>query len=150
VRSDQIELFINGGGTSTPVSISAGAWHHIAVSRQAGTVNVYMDGTRVGSYANGGSIPARACLVGVSAHSGGEYVNGYIDDLRLTVGVARYTGSTLTLPTAAFPNTSVTVTPQVGEYTIDTGVYTGEVQIVCLDDDAGTLYNDQIARVFPV
>ena len=36
-----------------------------------------------------------------------------------------------------------------GEYLIDCGGYTGEVQRIVLDDAAGTLYNDIIDRVFP-
>lgn len=37
-----------------------------------------------------------------------------------------------------------------GTYSIDTGAYTDEVQVVCLDDDAGTLQNDLIHRTYPV
>ena len=36
--------------------------------------------------------------------SSGTISSGYIDDVRITTGVARYTGATLTVPTAAFPS----------------------------------------------
>jgi hypothetical protein len=35
--------------------------------------------------------------------SGGSGLNAYLDDIRITKGYARYTGSTLTVPTASFP-----------------------------------------------
>jgi hypothetical protein len=31
-------------------------------------------------------------------------MNGYIDEMRITKGVARYTGATLTVPTNQFPD----------------------------------------------
>ena len=44
--------------------------------------------------------------IGASDYNSGssEYLTGYIDDLRITKGYARYT-ATFTPPTAAFPNT---------------------------------------------
>lgn len=37
-----------------------------------------------------------------------------------------------------------------GEYAIDCGTYTGEVQVIALDDSGGTLENDRILRAYPV
>jgi hypothetical protein len=34
-----------------------------------------------------------------------SYFNGYIDDLRITKGYARYSGTTYTMPTTAFSDT---------------------------------------------
>ncbi len=147
VRSNLIELFINGAETSVSATISSGAWHHIAWSRASGSVGVYLDGALAGTVSNGGSIPAGNVLVGVSAHSGGEYINGYIDEVRLTKGVALYT-SAFTPPSRAFPDDATGSTPAAGSYSISTS-HVGEVQVVCLDDAAGTTYNDLIARTTP-
>lgn len=147
VRSNLIELFINGAETSLSASISSGAWHHIAWSRASGSVGVYLDGGLVGTVSNGGSIPAGNVLIGVSAHSSGEYINGYIDEVRLTKGVALYT-SAFTPPPRAFPDTATDLTTAIGSYSISTS-HTGEVQVVFLDDAGGPTYNDKIKRALP-
>lgn len=84
---------------------SANTWYHIAFTRSNGTVRAFVDGTQVGSslsntnnyYPNGG------VYVGVSAPPD-RYANGYIDDLRITKGYARYT-TTFTPPTKALSDT---------------------------------------------
>ena len=147
VRSNLIELFINGAVTSVSATISSGAWHHIAWSRVSGSVGVYLDGALAGTVSNGGSIPAGNVRVGVSAHNGGEYINGYIDEARLHKGVGIYTAP-FTPPSRAFPDTATDLTTALGSYSISTS-HVGEVQVVCLDDSAGTTYNDLIARTTP-
>lgn len=147
VRSSIIELYINGANNNVSATVTTGAWHHVAWSRSSGTVRVFLDGALAGSYTSSGSIPAGNLLVGVSQHSGGEYLNGYIDELRLTKGVARYTAA-FTPPSAPFPNTASSSTPALGAYSVDTG-HTGEVVLHFLDDSAGTTYNDKILRVMP-
>jgi hypothetical protein len=74
-------------------------WHHIAVSRTGSTINAYIDGTRVFTGTNSVNYASGSLQVGLSAFG---TITGYIDDLRVTK-YARYTGSTLTVPTAAFP-----------------------------------------------
>jgi hypothetical protein len=90
--------------TSTS-TINDGNWHHIAIVREAGSgTRIYIDGTSeaqqpaVYSFDNTGNM-----FVGVRESLGGVALNGYIDDLRITKGVARYT-TTFTPPTAAFPD----------------------------------------------
>ena len=86
-------------------SPSPNTWYHIAFTRSSGTARAFVNGTQVGSslsntnnyYPNGG------VYVGVSAPPD-RYTNGYIDDLRITKGYARYTAN-FTPPTQAFPNT---------------------------------------------
>lgn len=147
VQASVIELYINGANNNVSASIATGTWHHIAWSRQSGIVSVFLDGVLVGSFTSSGSIPAGDLLVGVSQHNASEYLNGYIDELRLTKGVARYT-SAFTPPSAPFPNTSSSSTPALGSYSLDTG-HAGEVVLHFLDDDAGVTYNDKIMRVLP-
>jgi len=83
-------------------SPSANTWYHIAYTRSSGVARAFVNGTQVDAnssntnnyYPNGG------IYVGVAAPPD-RYVNGYIDDLRITKGYARYT-SNFTAPTAAF------------------------------------------------
>lgn len=150
VQAGKIELYINGTNYDATATISEGTWHDIAYSRQEGTMRVHLNTTLVAEYSAPGNIPAKNCLIGVSAHNAGEYLNGYIDELRLTVGVARYTGTTFAAHTSAFPNSASDVTVPLGAYAIDTTSFSGEVQVVCLDDDANPLENDLILRTVPV
>jgi hypothetical protein len=86
-------------------SPSTGQWYHIAVSRDGSNLRVYIDGVQQGSTvteSNNGSSTAR---VGVGVNPDGliQPLNGYIDDLRITKGVARYTAN-FTPPAQAFPD----------------------------------------------
>ena len=96
-------------GTSTITStgtLSGTTWYHIAVVREGTGTNqtkIYIDGTNDGT----GTVSTdftqtNAAYVGAN-RTGGDPMNGYIDDLRITKGVARYT-ATFTRPTAAFPD----------------------------------------------
>jgi hypothetical protein len=82
-------------------SLSATTWTHVAISRSGTTVRLYINGVQDGSatssvnFNNAGSIQ-----VGVVATP--SYLNGYLQDLRITKGYARYT-TNFTAPTAAFP-----------------------------------------------
>ena len=83
-------------------SWSTGVWYHVAWVRNSGTVTVYRDGTSLGSVSDSKTLSdsANGIILGNS-------LNAYIDDLRITVGLARYT-TTFTPPTAALPTQQVT------------------------------------------
>jgi hypothetical protein len=79
-----------------------GAWHHVACTRSSGLVRLFLDGTVVSSSTISGTCTsANPLRVGYNQRDT-VYVNGYIDDLRITKGVARYTAN-FTAPTQAFP-----------------------------------------------
>ena len=91
---------------ATAGSVSANTWYHFAVVRNGGTVTVYINGTS--TYSNSGlstsslvfgTDPATISYGRVN-QSDARYLYGYIDDLRITKGVARYT-TTFTPPTTA-------------------------------------------------
>jgi hypothetical protein len=86
-------------GSSSAV-VTVNTWNHIAVVRSSGTTTIYVNGSSVAS----GSTPGNC--TGTNLAVGGYYntsylLNGYIDDLRITNGVARYT-SNFTPPTTPF------------------------------------------------
>jgi hypothetical protein len=87
-------------------SISTGVWYHIAIVRNGTTTTIYRDGTSVGSATDTTEYTATAAnfYVGGGSNTGfnNYYLNGYIDDLRITKGFARYTAN-FTPPTAPFP-----------------------------------------------
>lgn len=100
-----LDVYCNGQQYSFNKStIAVNTWHHFALVRSAGTVTAYVNGEQFGtSQAMTQDIPQGAMYVGMSQHNGAEYTHGYLDDFRLTKGIARYTAN-FTPPTAAFPN----------------------------------------------
>ena len=85
--------------------LSTGAWNHIALVRNGSSIKLYVNGTSVGSTTFSGNMTngtAANFFIGSRYSSPTNYFNGYIDDLRITKGYARYTAN-FTAPTSAFP-----------------------------------------------
>ena len=140
VVSNGIEVqFGNSGGTACEVtySFATNTWYHIAVVRASNTVTVYINGI---SQTTSNSTQSNAFLDSGNAYIGtydksSYYWTGYMSNLRVTKGVARYTTS-FTPPTTPFPVPieSATVrpvvdpvefTPAVLPYTIDYFIVAG-------------------------
>jgi hypothetical protein len=85
--------------------VTTGQWYHIACVFTGGVGKVYVDGVEKASATATTTLPSPTTFyVGTArAASAQNYLNGFIDDLRITKGVARYTAA-FTPPTAAFPN----------------------------------------------
>jgi hypothetical protein len=106
----QINVYLsdNGAGFSLVVNSSGsaytvGSWVHVAVVRNGNTVTIYSNGTNVGSGSYTGSPAVTTDPLSIGGASNAAFsLNGYIDDLRITKGYARYTAN-FTPPTTAFP-----------------------------------------------
>ena len=98
-------------------------WHHIAVSRSGSTIYAFIDGVLVYSGANTTNYVVGPLAIAAIPTAAGNTMNGYIDDLRITNGVARYT-TTFTPPTSANPDES-TYTTSVSSTTYTTSFTTG-------------------------
>lgn len=88
-------------------ALASGQWQHIAIARTGTTLNAYVDGVRVITGTLATNLTGNAFRIGafIDNSNSGYVLNGYIDELRITKGNDRgYTGSTITVPTAAFPN----------------------------------------------
>jgi hypothetical protein len=102
-----ITHFMQGSGTYntlTSTALSTNTWFHFAWVKNGTTQTMYINGTSVASGTVTGSMNTviRSLKVGYQG-AATNYLNGYIDDLRITKGYARYT-TTFTPPTQAFPN----------------------------------------------
>jgi hypothetical protein len=105
------QIYITTGGVlryylptdvGTSNTFSTTTWTHFAITRASGTLNMYINGTRGYTASYTSAMDAAKIRIGADV-SGGNGLNAYLDDIRITKGYARYTGSTLTVPTAAFP-----------------------------------------------
>jgi hypothetical protein len=82
-------------------------WNHIAMSKSGTTLAAWLNGTRIGTNTVSGSVNNGDQGISIGARSGGgsfPFV-GYIDEVRITTGYARYAPSqtTITVPATAFP-----------------------------------------------
>ncbi|MBJ2162872.1 LamG domain-containing protein [Acidovorax sp. IB03] len=135
----------NSARISATEYIPMDTWTHVAYCRAAGVLTMYVGGVATRSDVKGSDMgSARALRIGRDAGGNADFY-GHLDDIRVTKGVSRYTAN-FTPPAAPhYDRLPADATP-VGSYGITTA-YTGEVQRIVLDDDAGDLYNDLIDRV---
>jgi len=84
----------NIGGYALGGSIGANNWTHIAVARQGSTIRGFINGVLLGTTdSNSGSI-GNSNIIKVGSDSvGAATFQGFMSDVRLTRGVARYTAS---------------------------------------------------------
>jgi hypothetical protein len=96
---------------SGTTSIGYQRWQHIAVVRNSGTTNMYLDGVQVGSsYTDTNNYPAGSIFLGkINDGVTAGYLNGYISNVRTVIGTAVYTGA-FTPPTATLATTQSTGT----------------------------------------
>ena len=95
---------------SAPWTPSTGTWYYLTVTRSGSNLKFFINGTQIGTTQSLSGVtlyPSTANLLvgGELGGSGGSLpgkMNGYIDDLRITNGLARYT-SNFTPPTSALP-----------------------------------------------
>jgi hypothetical protein len=94
-------------GSSTVVSANASVnftlntWQHVALVRNGNSFVLYKDGVSVASLTNSGSINQTTAAILVGGSVGNESFQGYMDEVRITKGIARYTAN-FTPPTEPF------------------------------------------------
>jgi Concanavalin A-like lectin/glucanases superfamily len=97
----------NNGLTATSVGTSYAPhwnqWTHIALVRSGSTISMYVDGTLAGTPTSQTPGSNQFLYIGKSGY--GHEFNGYIDDLRITKGIARYTANFIP-PTQQLPDPS--------------------------------------------
>jgi hypothetical protein len=87
---------------TTGVNVRDDNWHHIAVVRNSSSWVLYVDGTSRATGTWSGAIAALSTppRIGADQNYGRAYT-GYMDDVRITNGIARYTAN-FTPPTTPF------------------------------------------------
>jgi hypothetical protein len=97
---------LSGWDLASAVSIGSGtqnSWHHIAVVREGTNLKTFLNGT-LGTTTSVGTTSLGSATTTYTRLGGGNYANtdftGYMSDVRITKGLARYT-SNFTPPSAA-------------------------------------------------
>jgi hypothetical protein len=104
--NNALNLWKGSGGGGAEVIAPAGTitlntWTHVAWTRSGSSNRLFINGTQVGSTTTDATnYTSTASFIGAS-QSGTLPFAGYIDDLRITKGYARYT-SNFTPPSSAF------------------------------------------------
>ena len=93
---------------SNIVAVPNNVWKWIVFQRRGGTIDCYFHGVLYNVTSslwtpNLMSNTAYDQVIGGQAGTNKSH-NGYIDEVRITKGVARYSGATITVPTSSFPN----------------------------------------------
>lgn len=82
-----------------------GVWHHVAFVRSGTNIYGFFDGTLVATYTIAANrtfgVTGRNFFIGANP-ADPSYYNGYLQQFRVTKGIARYTGS-FTPPSESFP-----------------------------------------------
>ena len=97
-----VRLYVLGAYQITSTTlVTAGAWSHIAVSRASGVTRLFVNGTvQATTYTDANKYLARPMSIG-SSYAGSNKFTGYIDEVRVSRGVSRYT-TTFTPTSSAF------------------------------------------------
>jgi len=106
---NKLQFSYTSSNLTGATSLAATTWYYFAVVRNGsatGNLKIYINGTADATSA--GAVTDnfnQTSIMYVGANRvGGSALNGYIDDLRITKGIARYTAN-FTPPAQAFPNT---------------------------------------------
>jgi Concanavalin A-like lectin/glucanases superfamily len=88
--------------TMASLGYSISTWYHVAITRNGSTIKGFINGTQKCTTTTSATFPTLAAplLIGSFDTTPQLTHNGYIDDLRITKGFARYT-SNFTAPTSA-------------------------------------------------
>jgi hypothetical protein len=115
----KLQIVINGTIYTSTNAIPINEWVHIAATREGGTVRGFINGVLDLTFTNSFSITdgtnsTYPPLIGATGNPWGatstNNFDGYLDDFRVTKGVARYTAS-FTPPTEPFPDSGTSPAP---------------------------------------
>jgi hypothetical protein len=100
------QYYVNLGLAGTAFTTST--WYHIALVNNAGTAQLYVDGTATGTTTSlSGSFGNSVSDLWVGAGAGNYSLNGYMDEIRIS-NIARYTAN-FTPSSSAFTNDTNTL-----------------------------------------
>jgi chitinase len=94
--TDRLYFEAGGGvGITATNAVTANQWNHIAVVRSGSTITHYLNGTANGTGTSSATFtPLTTDNFAIGSNRGFDSsMTGYLDDIRITRGYARYTGN---------------------------------------------------------
>jgi hypothetical protein len=117
--SSQFKFYCGSDGTHWDITSSSGqlwgtpstgVWEHWAVTRQSSIFRLYQNGTLNTTFlstvslstASAGSMSLRIAAQPFSIGDLTNFLGGFVDEIRFTLGIARWTGSAFATPSAPY------------------------------------------------
>ena len=97
-------------------AVTLNTWQHIAIVRNGSSIVVYKDGVSSATGTFTGAVTTNARILRIGDNGNSQNINGYIDNFKITKGVARYT-SAFTSPPIPSTCTDLTKNKNVGTLT---------------------------------
>ena len=103
--TNTLQFYYTGGSSLTSTgTILSGSWYYVAATRSGTTVRLYINGSLDSSSTfSNGTANSSAMRIGVDNTNASGFMNGYITDLRITKGSARYITSAFVIPNTPNP-----------------------------------------------
>lgn len=105
-------------------------WNHLGVSSNGSSVSCYWNGAKIGEWSGSVSNSTADVTIGTGANGLAGF-SGYMDNIRITTGIGRYSGETVTIPSdgvPSSPNPGLPVPAQKGQLASD-----GEFMYICTE-----------------
>jgi len=106
---------------STTGLVAINEWHHYAYVRNGNNHRIYIDGANVAETTSTGSYGtpnhANKIKIGAETTVPSQNFRGYLDEFRISRGIARWTADTFTPPTAEYSTDYVSVYPPASNAT---------------------------------
>ena len=123
------KLYYSGSANNllTSTAITTNTWNHVAWVYNGTTLTGYINGVSGGTATPSFNITQNNCFIGRVGFAASGFMAGYVDELRITKGIARYTAN-FTPPTSLFPSTgNIPVYPPTVETLVVAGGGTGGI-----------------------
>lgn len=103
ISGNSLRVFSNGVDRLTAsTTLVVNTWYHLALVKTGSTWYQYFNGTRDGNSANYAFATTSTSPIIGQLCNVPDSLNGFMDNLRVTKGVARYTGTSFTAPTGPY------------------------------------------------
>ena len=144
-------VFNNGSGQqvlTATTTISATTWYHIAVVRYGNNFMIFQNGVQIGATeAINDYLPqlgTSLLYIGVRNNGPDQFFNGNIDELRFSIGIARWTAN-FTPPSAAYSGASGALTSSrfwtFADWQSGTALINTDIGLYSFDGVSGDMVN---------